>query len=239
MCDSSSSRCRACSFRKSFWRSSRPCSVSFLLGARPLGDTFSLLSKRRFSHIASAILSGRELYPSAEPGMLTASSRIVAPKSTARNDRPTSRGRSPVSQRRERAEPRLGTREYPPVKHDDLELREVLGDGASQQLAHMCVAPGNHGSAPTRDPFDEKRRQDARRGFTWECLHVGTPDDRCSLLVIECSGQSLDRGGGRPKRRPKTGGPPDPRKAHSGGGEQERAASYRPSHAQVSTLSLR
>ena len=46
----------------SFWRSSRFRSVSALLGARPLEDTFSLLSKRRFSHIAGAILSGRELY---------------------------------------------------------------------------------------------------------------------------------------------------------------------------------
>ena len=57
MRDSSSSRCRTCSSMKSSSRSSRSCSVSFLLGARPLGDTFSPLPKRRFSHIASAILS--------------------------------------------------------------------------------------------------------------------------------------------------------------------------------------
>jgi hypothetical protein len=51
MCDSSSSRCRTCSFMNSFWRSSRPCSVSFLRGAWPLGDAFSPLPKRRFNHI--------------------------------------------------------------------------------------------------------------------------------------------------------------------------------------------
>jgi hypothetical protein len=51
MCDSSSSRCRTCSFMNSFWRSSRPCSVSFVLGASALGDAFSPLPKRRFNHI--------------------------------------------------------------------------------------------------------------------------------------------------------------------------------------------
>src|SRR5580765_6783458 len=86
-----------------------------------------------------------------------------------RRDGAPNRSSRPVSQRRERTEPRFGAGKYPPVKHHDLEIREVLGDSASQQLAHLSFATSTHRPEPARDSLDEERRQDARRGFTSEC----------------------------------------------------------------------